>query len=704
MSGPSPAPRGNLELRALFEPRSLAVVGASERNLFGRNVLDNLRDFGFPGRVYLVNQRGGTVYGQQAFTGLAELPEPVDLAIVLVPPPAVPTVLEEAAGRIGAAIVIAAGFAETGDPADVARQREIVEIARRGGFRVCGPNVIGVANLPVGLMASGSSYYTEGPVGSIGFVSQSGSLFAGALPAALERAVGLSVVVSSGNEADLGLADYLAYMLDDPRTTVMAAYVESIRDPAALERVALRARERRKPIVLMKTGRTRKAQVAAQAHSAAVAGDDALYDAWLRRLGVIRVETVNDLFDTAALLSQLPAGWRTGGGRLAGVTDAGGAGSLLADAAERYGLEVADLADDTMRKLQDVSPPDLVAGNPLDTSGYRHTIDQYREAVLAFARDESVDWLVSVIRPSRYSEQRLGVLTELAPTLEKPLVLTWMDTYIPESYRQFLRGSGLAAVQGVEDCLRAIAAATRWSQSVSAPLPCAPRRQPVVPPRRDLMEHEAKRLLAELGVATTREKLARDADGAAAAAAEIGYPVALKLMAPGLLHKTDAGAVRLGIADEAELRAHAAELLALRPDAEGVLVQEMVPPGLELFVGVSKEPGPLPPLITVGIGGALVELYRDVAGEVAPVDGPVADAMLDRLKLAPLLRGYRGTPPPDRGAVVQTIVAVSDLSLALGDGFRNLDLNPLVVWPGRPGAVVVDAKLIVGAAGHGGDG
>jgi acyl-CoA synthetase (NDP forming) len=685
-------------LSALFRPQSLAIVGASERSMFCRNALDNLRDFQFPGRVELINPRGGSVFGRQTCSSLAALPSPVDLALVLVPTAVVSSVLAEAAGHIRAAIIIASGFAETGRPADVARQRQIVDIAHRGGIRLCGPNVIGVANLNAGLMASGSSYYTEAPAGSIGLISQSGSVFASALPAALERAVGLSILVSSGNEADLGVADYLDFMLDDPNTRVLAAYLESIRDPAAFEQVALRAREQRKPIVVLKTGRTQRAQLAAQAHSAAVAGDDALYDAWFRRLGVIRAETVNDLFDTAALLSQLRPGWQVGGNRLGVITDAGGAGSLVADAADRYGLEVADLTTSSLQTLKALSPDDLIAGNPLDTSGYRHTLEQYRDAVRTFHDMDSVDWVLSIIRPSRLSDQRLGVLNELAAGFSKPLVLTWMDTFIPGAYRDYLQRSDVTSLLGVEDCLRAIAAATRWSQAVSSTLPAASAARPIAAPRRNLMEHEAKLLLTEYGLTTTREELGRTVDEIAAAAIRIGYPVALKLMAPHLLHKTDSGAVRLGVVDESALRVQAAALLRLTSEAEGVLVQEMVQPGLELFIGVNKDAGPLPPLVTVGIGGTLVELYRDVSSEVAPIDRPTAAAMLDRLRLAPLLRGYRGAPIPDREAILDAIGGISELSLALGTGFRNLDVNPLVVWPGRPGAVVVDAKMVASSS------
>jgi acyl-CoA synthetase (NDP forming) len=714
-----PGPRalfGQAELRRMMHPRSVAVVGASETpGSFGRRTIENL-DIGFPGRILPVNPRYREMFGRPCYASLEDLPEPPDCVILTVPREHVEPLVERAAAiGAGGVMLYSSGYAEVGRPERVAAQRRLAEIAARTGLRILGPNCAGIANLtlPAGLTFMPKFFEMRRVCGPVGLVSQSGALGYVVLQA-MERGIGFSHYLTAGNSCDVDVCDLVNYLVEEERTRVIACMLEGVRDGARLLGAAQAALRAGKPLVVYKLGGSEISRQTAMSHTGTLVGADAAYRAALRRAGAVIVDHWEEVLETATLFA------RAGVPRCPGVgvmAPSGGAAVMAADEAERVGLSLPPPQPQTSAKLEAVIPEFGSSANPSDiTAESVKDVTMYGTCIRAFAEDPGYGAVVvpmmSVHLPG--AVERAHYMAKLAPELPVPLCVVWLN--------EWLQGPGSEIYDGCENLptfrtmARCITALARWNAyhagraellrddaPVAAPPGAAAVARAVLaaaPPGRTLGERLSKEVLAAYGIPVTREVLARDVEAAVAAAREIGFPVALKADSPDIPHKTEAGVIRLGIADEAALRAaHAAILAAAArvPGArvEGVLVQQMARPGAEMMVGARLD-AQFGPLITCGFGGVAVEVTRDVATALAPVGAREAGAMIASLRGHRLLTGYRNLPAADTGALAEIVGRLSLLARDLADDIEEIDVNPVILGPG--GALAVDALLVRRAA------
>ncbi|MEV0829132.1 acetate--CoA ligase family protein [Nonomuraea rubra] len=678
----------------LFNPRSIALVGATDKSGWSISTLANLRAHGFPGPVHLVNPRGGVVHGQAAYRSLTEVPERVDLAYVMVPTAAVLGVLREGAKLgIRCYVILTAGFGEAGE--EGARlEAEITAFAAENGLTILGPNGNGYINAAAGVTPYGLPIPQPLLRGAVGVVLQSGALASSVLGFAQARNVGVSLLTSMGNESVVTVTDVIDYLVDDPATRVIALFLETIRNPAEFSRVARRALEAGKPIVALKIGRSKLASHTAQAHTGALVGDDDVIDAALRQLGVIRVRSLEDLIITAGLLASsgpLP------GRRVGVVTPSGGASEIIADRAEDEGLELPPFAPETVARLAEIVPSFGTVQNPLDVTGYvlidRTLLGRALEAVTA---DPGIDLIMLLSEPPKVAPpDPAPVLATYAASAGRiaaspvpVVVVSNVLTDVTEFGRRVQAETGFPYVAGgIEHGLQAIGAAVRWSEQRERVLsrPVAPLPRAVAPPEGASgvwAEHRAAALLAAAGLPVVPSELARDESAAVAAAERFGCPVVLKAAAEGLGHKSDVGGVRLGLGGAEEVRQAYREIVAAVPSLDGVLVQPQRRGGIELLVGVVRDPA-WGLTLAVGLGGVWVEVLRDTALRVLPVDAGEVRTALTELRGAALLDGVRGTEPADLDAVAGVVARVAAFAESLGDGLESLEINPLLVSGSR---------------------
>ncbi|MER7505725.1 acetate--CoA ligase family protein [Nonomuraea pusilla] len=692
-----------MSVGALFNPRSIALVGATDKSGWSVSTLLNLRTHGFPGTVHLVNPRGGTVHGEPAHRSLSEIPEPVDLAYVMVPTSAVPGVLREGAKLgIRCYVILTAGFGESG-PEGARLEAEIAGLAREHGLTVLGPNGNGYINAAASVTPYGLPIAPPLIKGSVGVVLQSGALASSVLGFAQARNVGISLLTSMGNEAVVTVTDVVDHLVDDPATKVIALFLETVRNPAEFARVARRALLAGKPIVALKIGRSTLASHTAQAHTGALVGDDDVIDAALRQLGVIRVRSLEDLIITSGLLAStgpLP------GPRVGVVTPSGGASEIIADRAEDEGLELPPFAPETVARLSEIVPSFGTVQNPLDVTGYvlidRTLLGRALETVTA---DPGIDLVLLLSEPPRVAPPdptpTLALYGSSARRIaESPVpvvVVSNVLTDVTEFGRQVQQETGYPyVVGGIEHGMTAIGAAVRWSRTraralergSAEPGTAALVAVPDVPAAERTgvwAEHRAAALLASAGVPVVPAEAAYDEEEAVAAAERFGYPVVLKAAAEGLGHKSDIGGVRLGLRGPDDVRRAHREVTAAarahRPDA-WTLVQPQRTGGIELLVGVVRDPA-WGPTLAVGLGGVWVEVLRDTALRVLPVDAAEVRLALSELRGAALLRGARGSAPADLDAVADVVARVAALAGALGDDLESLEINPLLVEGSR---------------------
>ncbi|QYC44042.1 succinyl-CoA synthetase subunit alpha [Nonomuraea coxensis DSM 45129] len=683
-----------MSVQALFNPRSIALVGATDKSGWSVSTLLNLRTHGFPGPVHLVNPRGGVVHGQPAHRSLTDIPEPVDLAYVMVPTPAVLGVIEEGAKLgIRAYVVLTAGFGESGE-AGARMEAEVAAFAREHGLTLLGPNGNGYINAAAGITPYGLPIPEPLLRGAVGVVLQSGALASSVLGFALARNVGVSLLTSMGNESVVTVTDVVDYLVDDPATKVIALFLETIRNPAEFSRVARRALEAGKPIVALKIGRSTLASRTAQAHTGALVGDDDVIDAALRQLGVIRVRSLEDLIITAGLLAAtgpLP------GRRVGVVTPSGGASEIIADRAEDEGLELPAFAPGTVARLAEIVPSFGTVQNPLDVTGYvlidRTLLGRALEVVTA---DPGIDVVLLLSEPPKvappdpapvfalYSASARRIAESPVPVVVVSNVLT----DVTEFGRRVQRETGYPYVAGgIEHGLQAVAAAVRWSETrdrvLSRPAATPPAPSAVAQGAVGVWaEHRAAALLAGAGLPVVPSALARTADEAVAAAGGFGYPVVLKVAAEGLGHKSDVGGVRLDVRDAAAVERVHRELMEAVPDAAGVLVQPRRSGGIELLVGIVRDPA-WGLTLAVGLGGVWVEVLRDAALRVLPADAAEIRRALTELRGAALLRGARGAEPADLDAVAEVVARIAAFAGSLGERLESLEINPLLVTGSR---------------------
>lgn len=703
-------------LEPFFRPRAIAIVGASEdfTKINGRP-LKFLLDKGYPGRIYPVNPKYQTLAGLHCYPSVSAIPGPVDLAIVAVPAKAVPAAVADCGAKgVPAAVVFSSGFGEMGEEGR-RLEADVAAAARRAGLRLCGPNTLGFMNTFDRVLAT-FSQAGEGdtPPGPVAFVTQSGAF--GTAMVALGRQQGLAFgyFVNSGNEADLGFADLLAWVVEDPRIKVVAGYIEGLRDGRKLLEVAERALEVGKPLVITKVGRSAAGARAASSHTGSLAGSDRVYTGVFRQKGILRALHEEALLDMAAAFSvcALPAG-----SGLGIVTQSGGAGVLMADRAEEQGLAVPELSAETQAALRKVVPAFGAVRNPVDiTAQFIADPGLLRAALELVLQDPKVDVAIFYLGlMERFADQVVENLREVHAGAAKPFLVAWVAA--PEAARRALREAGICvlptasravdAVQGLVEFAgrrRRRVAGGPASHEPAAPAGTAALARVIATTRaagaRVLGTSEAFEILTAYGVPVARTRLVTSAAAAAETLRQLGGPVALKVESSAIAHKTEADAVRLDVRDAEAARRAFDEVIAnarrYRPDApiQGVLVQEMIAGGIEAVVGLHHDPQ-FGPVVMVGLGGVLVEALEDVAFGAAPLSREDAREMLASLRGARVLAGVRGRPPADVDALLEIMLAVSRLGIDAAGAVAELDINPLIVRPQGAGATAVDALIVL---------
>ena len=724
-----PARRPAIDLRPLFAPRSIAVVGASARGGIAATVANNLRVMGSATRCHFVNPRHDELHGQPCFPSLDALPERPDTVLVAVNPLRATGVAEDAARAGVPSLIIPGGGVVEGGEAAAVMQREVREVALRHGIALLGPNCMGMVDLTTNAATYIGDVNPWLPRGGVAGIAQSGSVTDAFIHSGSR--IGFSRIIGCGSEVVLDACDFLAFCLDDPETEAVILFLEGFKRPERFLALADRALELGKPVIVLKVGRSEQAQAAAIAHSGSLAGEDRTTDAALRAAGVIRCADLDELLEAAELAAGCRRlGRRVGRGRTGVVTVSTGEASLIADLAPRTGVDLPPVPDDARRRLLDDLPTLGYIGNPLDPWGSTDAPTAYRAAFEAFAASGAYD-VLALVHDFPYRSLRSEVETArevtaelLRATEDRPGIL---PVYVsltsgeppPETKAQLDEAGGVPLLRGTSEAFRAIAALARWEAARERRLGGGPVRRgwpalaedrtpwghepPGTAVRPDgavaLAERESLALLAAAGLPVVDACPVADAAAAVAAARELGRPVALKLDADGLPHKTDVGGLRLGLAGDDAVRAAAEDLLALgrRLAADGgvtlrgLLVEPMAAPGVELIAGIERDPQ-FGPIVIVGVGGVLAEVLDDISLRLAPVSGDEARAMLSELHGAAILDGVRGRPAVDRSAVADILVALGRLAIDRPE-ILEIDLNPVVAGP--DGAVAVDALVVV---------
>ena len=703
------------DLKSFFNPSSVAFVGATEDlTKFGGRALKQMIDFGFRGRVYPVNPRYATVRGHACFPSIAALPETPDHVGIVIAAGRVLDVLRECADKgVRNATVFTSNFSETGTAEGRALQDEIVAFARAHGLRLLGPNCNGFINFVDGF-AMASTAAINGPrkpAGDVGLVCHSGGLGQmNIMWRAQEAGLGITYEVSCGNEADLDAMDFMRFMLDDARTNVVMVAVETIRDGRKFEALARYAAERAKPIVMLKFGRTEAGRRAAASHTGAITGSDDVHDAAFSQFGVLRVHDCNELYEVAKLLRRRK--WPRSN-RAAALTGSGGHSVLMADLGAGVGIDWVSYSQETVAQLRQLLPSFGGVSNPTDlTSAMTGSRTLFQDALNIVARDESVDVLLPVLVAPTVAA--IEEVIALADSIAKPVAVLWTG-YCPADpaiTAATLVARGLPVYRDALTCLKAVRAAMTYGEFLRK-REAAAAHPPTRPPGIDqvrakslldaagerLTERAAKEILAAYGLTVTRERLAQSAAEAVAMARDIGGPVALKIESPDIPHKTEAGAIRLGIEGDADIRrAHEDVVVAAQrfnPAAKlnGVLIQEMAPTGVEVMLGIASDPT-FGAVIVAALGGIHVEVLRDVAYRIPPLAPADAHAMLRELRGHALLEGVRGARARDIDTLVDCIVRLSWLAHDLAAHIAEVDINPLMVLERGAGVRVVDALII----------
>jgi acetyl coenzyme A synthetase (ADP forming)-like protein len=717
-------PPGAAGLEAVFRPASVAVIGASrDRGTVGGAIFHNLLKHDFQGVVYPVNPKSPTVQSVRAYASIADVPGAVDLAVIVVPARFVNATVEEC-GRAGvkAAIVISAGFKEIGGEG-VVRERELVAIARRHGMRVVGPNCLGVVNTEPAVRMNATFTPPYPPAGTVAFSSQSGALGLAILEYASHLGIGISHFVSVGNKADVSGNDLLEFWEHDPGTAMVLLYLESFGNPRRFLELARRI-SRTKPIVAVKSGRTRAGIRAASSHTGSLAGADTAVTALCQQAGVIRTDTLEQMFDVAMLLANQPV---PHGHRVGIVTNAGGPGIMASDACEAHGLEIVTLADETVRQLREFLPAEASTKNPVDMIASA-TPASFEQAVRLVENDPNVDSLIVLYVPpivTDAGEVAQAIVRgheagkadlKAAGFAPKPIVSCFLGSHgMPEELRS-LQQERIPSYTFPEASAIALARAVKYGKWLDTPDGTVPRFEDVDrAATRDLLDRALARsegaqgawlspdevawLLAAWKIPTPPVAFAKTADEAASSAERLGFPVAVKLASETITHKSEVGGVRLDLRSVREVREAFAkiekklEAVGRRGEMAGVTVQPMVREGLETIVGMTRDPS-FGPLLLFGLGGVQVELLKDVVFRVHPLTDRDASQMVHGIRGARLLEGYRGAPPGDVPRLEETILRISQLAGEFPE-VAELDLNPLKVLPPGRGCVVLDARVLV---------
>ncbi|HYO08860.1 MAG TPA: bifunctional acetate--CoA ligase family protein/GNAT family N-acetyltransferase [Tepidisphaeraceae bacterium] len=698
-------------LDVLFKPRNVAVIGATETpNSVGRTLLWNLISSPFGGTVFPVNPKRPSVMGIKAYRSITEVPEKVDLAVVVTPAGSVPAIIGECADAgVKGAIIISAGFKEMGAPG-IELERQVLEHARRGRMRVIGPNCLGVMNPIAGLNATFASGTAR--AGNVAFISQSGALLTAILDFSFREHIGFSAFVSTGSMLDVGWGDLIDYLGNDPHTKSILVYMESIGDArsflSAAREVALS-----KPIIVIKPGRSEQAAKAAASHTGSLTGSDEVLEAAFRRTGVLRVQNIADLFYMAEVLAKQP---RPAGRRLTIVTNAGGPGVLATDALIGAGGELTPLSDEAVKAYNAFLPPQWSHNNPVDILGDAGP-DRYARALEIAAKDANSDGMLVILTPQDMTDatRTAEALAPYAKIDGKPVLASWMGGPAVQAGEEILNRAGIPTFPYPDTAARAFHYMYRYTYNLRGlyetpalggddDRAASERAGAIVSRARDegralLDEHESKQLLAAYGIPTARTEVARTEDEALLRAADIGYPVVLKLFSRTITHKTDVGGVKLNLTGADAVSAAFGQIkksVTEKAGAEhfaGVTVQKMVKlsDAYELIVGSSIDPQ-FGPVLLFGTGGQLVEVFKDRSLALPPLNATLARRMMEQTRIFAALKGVRGREPVDVAALEQLMVRFGQLVVEQR-WIKEVDINPLLASP--DGLVALDARVVL---------
>ncbi|HEX5364498.1 MAG TPA: bifunctional acetate--CoA ligase family protein/GNAT family N-acetyltransferase [Gallionella sp.] len=702
---------GKHYLNTLFAPKSVAVFGASERpDAVGQIVFKNMLDSGFQGKLYPINPKSPLVQGQQAYTSIAEIGEPVELVVIATPPKTVPGIIEECGIHgVKAAVIITAGFGEAG-PSGIALEKQLIETARRYGIRLVGPNCLGIMRPSIGLNAT----FNKGGAntGNIAFVSQSGALCTAILDWAQSNDVGFSSVVSMGSSTDVDFGEILDYLVSDANTTSILMYIEGIRNARSFMS-AIRAAARIKPVILVKVGRHAAGSKAAMSHTASLVGADDVFDAAVSRAGVVRVQTITQLFTAAKALS---CGFRPVGNRLAIVTNGGGPGVMATDRAADLGLAMATLSEGTIEYLNQHLPPNWPHGNPVDIIGDAQA-DRYHHAVKACLEDDNVDGVLAILTPQAMTKplESAQALIDLSNNHSKPLLTCWMgETQVAEA-REAFSGAHRPHFRTPEPAVEVFSHLSAYYRNqkllMQMPGPFAHHIAPDVESarliiegamqehRKVLTEMESKALLSAFHIPVAKTMVAHSPNEALLIAQQLGFPVAMKVNSHDITHKSDAGGVMLNLGNAHEVRAayqHIHDNIQRnRPNArmDGISIEPMIvkPNGRELMIGVTCDPV-FGPVITFGAGGTAVEIMGDRAVALPPLNNFLVKELIQDTRISKMLGAFRNMAPANMEALEDVLLRVSEMVCEL-PLLKEMDINPLIL--DEHGALAADARVVV---------
>ena len=696
----------------LFSPTSIAIIGATNRpGSVGQAVMRNLIQGEFQGVLYPVHPKLTSIYGVKAYPTLSDIPDPVELAVIIIKPEAVPELLEEAAGKgVTGAVVITAGFKEIGGQG-AELEKQIQAIASRHGIRLVGPNCLGVINTDEGVRMNASFARKMPRPGNIGFISQSGALCTSVLDYAEGRKIGFSKFVSFGNKADVSEIDLLRYLGEDDRTRVICMYLEDLSAGQEFIRVAADISwEKGKPILAVKSGTSTEGARAAASHTGSLVGSDSAYDAIFMQSGIQRVGGINELFHYAMAFSRQPL---PRGRRIAIVTNAGGPGIMATDAAVRQGLTLAQFSETTTSALKACLPSTANIHNPVDVIGDA-THERYENALKTVMQDENVNGAIVLLTPQAMTDilETARIVPNVARQTDKPILCSFMGIVDVSEGVAHLEANGIPNYVFPEAASRTMAAMVRFGERLRIGNRVLPQldvdRNRVAEMIRNrladnsacyLPEREAADLLACYDLPLLKSRVVSSMDDIDGAVETIRFPVAMKIVSRDIIHKVDAGGVRLNIDDIDQARQAFDEIVAngrrFNPEAtiDGVLMQEMAGKGVEVIIGCARDPK-FGPIVMFGLGGTFVEALRDVTFRLAPMHVASAENMIRTIKTFNILKGVRGNPPSDLAAIRECILRVSTL-VAAHPEISELDINPLIVYPEGHGAVVADCRIML---------
>lgn len=698
----------------IINARSIAVIGASNRvGSVGLAAFKNLLSAGYKGVLYPVHPREKSIQGVKAYPALEAIPDFVDLAVVIIGADQVPGIVQSAADRgIKGCIVISAGFKEIGGHGVVLENR-LKQIAASTGIRIIGPNCLGIINTDPDIRMNASFARIMPKSGNIAFISQSGALCTSVLDYAAGRNIGFSKFISFGNKADINEIDFLRYLKEDPDTQLILMYLEDISSGHAFMEIGKEITyQAGKPILVVKSGRSTEGARAAASHTGSLAGSDATYDAIFYQSGIQRVEGINELFNYAEAFSKQPL---PRGNRVAIVTNAGGPGIMATDAAVRHGLKLATLSEETRAKLKTHLPPTASLGNPVDVIGDA-THERYEAAIRTVVEDDGVDGAIVILTPQAMTDilETAEILPRVAADVNKPILGSFMGMVDVSEGVEYLQSHGIPNYVFPEAAARSMAAmvrfgerlATRERRRVITRMPCDAdgvarffRVKLAANEKAYVSEAEAYDIFAAYHLPVPRRRMIRDASEIDDAVAAVGLPAVMKIVSPDIIHKSDAGGVKVNLSTAEAVRSAYDEIIAnalrYKADAriDGVFMVEMAGKGVEVILGATRDPA-FGPICMFGLGGIFVEVMKDVTFRLAPMWELSAENMIRQIKSFRILEGVRGNPPSDLDALKQCIMKLSQLA-ADHPEIREMDINPLIVYPEGGGCVVADGRIML---------